>query len=95
MLPNTEYLILLSYLLISTTLLLSNLRPIRQFSSRVANPIYRLLRRSIVLYLILVGLEKSFRVGGPYSFDLYSKIRETSKIILRSSLGISRLFEVR
>ena len=95
MLPNTEYPILLSYLLISTTPLLSNLRPIRRFSSRVANPICRLLRRSIASYLILVGLEKSLRVGGPYSFDLHSKIRETSKIASRSSSGISRWFEVR
>jgi len=74
MLPITEYLILLSYLLISTTLLLFNLRPVRRFSSKVTNPIYRLLRRSIVSYLILVRVEKSLRVGGPYSFDLHSKI---------------------
>ena len=95
MLPNTEYPILSSHLLISTAPLLFDLRPIRRFSSRVANPVCRLLRRSIASYSISAGLEKSLGVGGPCSFDLHSKIRETSETTSRSSSGMSRLFEVR
>ncbi len=48
----TEYPTLSSHLLISTTPLLFDLRPIRRFSSKVANPVCRLLRRSIASYAI-------------------------------------------
>jgi len=95
MLPITEYPILSSHLLISTTPLLFDLRPIRRFSSNVANPVCRLLRRSIVSYSISARVEKSVGVGGPCSFDLHSKIRETSKRISRSYSKMIRLSEVR
>lgn len=94
MLPITEYPILSSHLLISTTPLLFDLRPVRRFSSKVANPVCRLLRRSIASYAISAGVEKYLGVGGPCSFDLHSKIQETSERTSRSCSEMSRLSEV-